>query len=308
MEDGIATLPTTTTVTKTAKFSILTPSTTVFQGPSRKTGNEETEQTSRNNVQQSVEESETLAQEQFKLLYSKYPTSNVAFVSLQERKLLGPNYFGRPNNEKKLAVDKSKVISTMYDEIKLTQDIEYLSKATSTVSLTYGEINDVDSMINTFRLLKEHDAFPIPNTQGRDIVFYDLGSGTGRVVMAIALLGYATHCIGIEIQSSLYQTSKLVQQSYETLLQTHSFYTPLPTPPTIEFHHGSIIDPIHTVQWKEADIVFINCTCFDNDLMDQLYLVIKTMRRDSLIILLSITLPKEVECEFLCEFRQQMSW
>lgn len=300
-------VPTTATLTKTAKFSILTPSTTIFKFPPGKTDSnvhDESEQSTK--TVQNVEELEKLAQEQFKLLYSKFPTSNVAFVSLQERKLLGSN-FGRVN-EKKPAVDKSTVINTMYDEIKLTQDIEYLSKATSTVSLTYGEINDVDSMINTFRLLKESNAFPIPNTHGRDVVFYDLGSGTGRVVMAIALLGYATHCIGIEIQSSLYQTSKLVQHNYENLLQSQSFYTPLPTPPTIEFHHGSIIDPIYTVQWKDADIVFINCTCFDNELMEELYIVMKTMRPGSLIILLSITLPKELNCEFLCEFRQQMSW
>lgn len=301
-------LPTTATVTKTAKFSILSPPSTIFGFSSGGKDEIVLENDQKHPViDVDDEKSEKLAQDQFALLYTKYPTSNVAIVSLQERKLLGSS-FGKVSDKKPVTIDKSIVIDTMYDEIKLTQDLEYLSKATSATSLVYGEINDVDSMINTFRLLKEYHAFPIPNTQGRDIVFYDLGSGTGRVVMAVALLGYATRCIGIEIQSSLYQTSKLVQQGYETLLQTQSFYTPLANPPTIVFHHGSIIDPAYIEQWKEADIIFINCTCFDDDLMDQLFAVIQTMRPGCLIILLTVNIPVAVNCELLFEFRQQMSW
>lgn len=309
-------------VTKTAKFSTFSVPTTVCSLPSSdlqvprticafddSTNSTIAADDVENNSSSHIDDDKTaikLADIHLKKLYEKYPTSDMSYISLQERRLIPtkkPQTIKNNNNSPPQQIQIPTQIDTMYDQIKLSSDIEYLNQATSRGSLVYGEINDVYSMVKLFDFLKSHDAYPLAKqTNGEKIVFYDLGSGTGRVVMAVSLLGYANYCIGIEIQSSLYQTSQLVLQEYNSWTNKNEN--------VIEFHHGSILDPqyIHPAGWQEADILFINCTCFDNDLMDALHQIICHMASGSIVVTLSIMLSPSAECEFLGEFRQEMSW
>ncbi|EQC26068.1 hypothetical protein SDRG_16087 [Saprolegnia diclina VS20] len=81
-------------------------------------------------------------------------------------------------------------------------------------------------------------------------VFYDLGHGTGRAVLAAALLHPQLTCVGIELVHAL------VKASWVAL---HAM--PLPN---VILEHGDILT--HAAWWRDGDIVFVNCTCFTADL------------------------------------------
>ena len=59
--------------------------------------------------------------------------------------------------------------------------------------------------------------------QGRGGLFYDLGSGIGRAVIAAAVLHNFDVCTGIEILDGLHQASTLVLESYNSKVRNRYF-------------------------------------------------------------------------------------
>jgi hypothetical protein len=56
-----------------------------------------------------------------------------------------------------------------------------------------------------------------------DCVFYDLGSGVGKAVIAASLMYNFTSCCGIEILESLHRGSKWVLEAYEAQVVLYVF-------------------------------------------------------------------------------------
>ena len=77
-------------------------------------------------------------------------------------------------------------------------------------TLTYGEINSIQPIRNIFQLLKQLSLLP---TNGK---FYDLGSGTGRPVIAASLLHPFDCCIGIELLDGLHSLSLQALEQWKT--------------------------------------------------------------------------------------------
>jgi hypothetical protein len=95
--------------------------------------------------------------------------------------------------------------------------------------------------------------------------FLDLGSGTGKGCLAAALVHPFESVHGIELLSSLYETSLELKSSYET------------TMPDVQVAHPDIFATIPTMTFEQSDfltadiydynVIFANSTCFTEEMV-----------------------------------------
>ncbi len=114
-------------------------------------------------------------------------------------------------------------------------------------------------------------------------VFYDFGSGTGKAVILAHLLFDFSKVKGIELLEGLYKASVEVDQRYQK-----EFHPKIAekTLSQIELIHGSFLD----LDIRDADFVFMNSTCFQEDLMAAVALKLEEIRPNATVISLSKSL------------------
>jgi len=155
--------------------------------------------------------------------------------------------------------------------------------------------------------------------------FIDLGSGTGRGVLAAAMLMPFRRLIGIEILEGLHEAAiqaktrfDLLKDQNKQVAQTEqeenggskngssasgSGGVTSSSDQSIEFIHASFLD----LDWSEADVVLANSTCFDEQLMDAIAEQAKDLKEGSIII----TLTKQLHASYLKLIyaeQHRMSW
>lgn len=164
-------------------------------------------------------------------------------------------------------------------------------------SYTYGEV-DFLSLGETFEIIKAHfGTIPEGGT------FYDLGSGSGKGVIAGALIHNFSKCIGIEILKGLYEVSENMKILYEqhrlnVVDEQQDLFMSLPD---IEF----INDDIFKKDWSDASFIFANSTCFDAKMMEGI--ASKQVRPGTWAVTLTKHLPSE-KWRIMQSFRKSMSW
>jgi SAM-dependent methyltransferase len=136
-------------------------------------------------------------------------------------------------------------------------------------SLMYGEVD----VLGMSRIL-----FGKHITLRKGGVFYDLGSGTGRAVIASALLHNWERVWGIEILDSLSRLAGGVLDNYD--LKVRDLREDGVTEQKIGFTRASLLD----VNWCDGDVVFMSSTCFDKALMDSVRERAKGMKVGSYLI------------------------
>lgn len=112
-------------------------------------------------------------------------------------------------------------------------------------------------------------------------VFYDLGSGTGKAVLLAHLLFDFKKSCGIELVDSLYEAAIGVQKRFD-----NGFKPALRKElddKKMEFKLGSFLD----ADISDADIIFMNSTCFQDDLMDALDIKLESLQPHAQVICLS---------------------
>ena len=128
--------------------------------------------------------------------------------------------------------------------------------------------------------------------------FYDLGSGTGKPVIAAAILHNFDKCIGIEILEGLYSMSLDVAAAYNskgvarlTSEQQRSFAT------EVQMVRGDMLainaeskDAI-SEDWTDGDVVFANSTCYDDELMARISDIAVGMRKGTFFVSFTKRLP-----------------
>jgi SAM-dependent methyltransferase len=163
-------------------------------------------------------------------------------------------------------------------------------------SLTYGEIEFKPFGEIFFTLKNRYNL-------GEGGLFYDLGSGVGKALVAAALLGSFSECIGIEILPSLHDLSVQLVEDYNTnftsqILANPDLFTVLPPV-------KSILGDILKVDWSQADLVFVNSTCFSDEMV--MSISEKPVRIGTLAI--SLTRPLSATTWTQLEVvRKMMSW
>lgn len=102
----------------------------------------------------------------------------------------------------------------------------------------------------------------------KNSVFVDLGHGTGRAIIAAAMLrgDIFKECIGIELLVPLVDASKLALTRYDELIKSKPNIYPHTS---ITLHQGDILSSEASGQtdWTHGDLIFANSTCFTHDLM-----------------------------------------
>jgi precorrin-6B methylase 2 len=112
-------------------------------------------------------------------------------------------------------------------------------------------------------------------------VFYDLGSGSGKVAIAVKLC-YPTLVVkGIEILPELLQLASLKWQSF---VKKHP---KLFTAQDIEFIGADITE----VSFQDADIIFINATSFSPDTWQKIISKLSELKKGSKILITTKQLP-----------------
>mmetsp|Transcript_20373 Transcript_20373/g.30838 ORF Transcript_20373/g.30838 Transcript_20373/m.30838 type:complete len:336 (-) Transcript_20373:384-1391(-) len=132
-------------------------------------------------------------------------------------------------------------------------------------NLVYGEV-DFDSFYEVLRhaaqgLSAAGQRGGEPGGGNGGIVFYDLGSGTGRAVFAAAMVLDLKYAAGIEILPRLHGASYEILEKY-----TRTLMRRISDPPLIKFFNGSFLDSEY--DWTDGDLVFANSTCFEEALLD----------------------------------------
>lgn len=171
------------------------------------------------------------------------------------------------------------------------------ASATDHTTLVYGEINFEAFAIT---LLKIKTKFGLPQRisgegqdgeeatydagilQGVGGLFVDLGSGLGKPCVAAALVHPFQHCVGIELLEGLFSASLGVkalwdsgaylgeEEARETMTQ-------------IEYVRGDAFD-LKLFDWSQADVVFANSTCFDDNLMKRMAASCASLKKGAFII------------------------
>ncbi len=109
-------------------------------------------------------------------------------------------------------------------------------------------------------------------------IFYDLGSGVGKAVVCAALLYDFKKACGIEQLQLLHEYAQKLQQSSKDLLDRN-----------IHFYQADLL----TLNWLDADILFINASAFIGDFWQQLLTKLKNLKIGAKIIVISKLLPSD---------------
>lgn len=179
---------------------------------------------------------------------------------------------------------------------KNTHHISHLARARDGVSedsLIYGEIDGA-----TFVTILEM-AKPVPGEQ-----FYDFGSGAGKAVLVAALF-FNIDAKGVERLSGLHefaldQLTQLKQLVHADRLKYARF---LDRCERIQF----VQDDIVKYPFYDADILFVNATCFHYTLWTQLVECFKYLKRGARLIVVSKKID-DVQFKLVHEAMYQMSW
>ena len=164
-------------------------------------------------------------------------------------------------------------------------------------TLTYGEV-DFISIGEVFYTI-EHRFNCMPKTG----VFYDLGSGTGKGVIAAALLANFTACKGIELLEKLYAISVRIKSQFDDQFPAILERNPdlFQSVPTVEFLNNDFF----SVDWSDASFIFANSTCFDHEMMRKIGQI--SLKPGTLGISFTKTIPGE-NWIVLESIKKNMSW
>ncbi|OGK50722.1 hypothetical protein A3B50_04450 [Candidatus Roizmanbacteria bacterium RIFCSPLOWO2_01_FULL_40_42] len=139
--------------------------------------------------------------------------------------------------------------------------------------LTYGEIVPE----SFYKILSQ------VNPQ-KDEVFYDLGSGTGKAVLAASLFFPFSKTVGVELLDDLYDASQQVLQRYQKEIIPRLNTS---NSPEIKFFQADFLD----FDFSDADVIFAHATCFHDGQLRELLHKFEKLKKGARLIIVS----KEVD-------------
>ena len=144
----------------------------------------------------------------------------------------------------------------------------------------------------------------------RDGNFYDLGSGTGKTVIAMSLIYHFKNLIGIEYLENLFRLSLEIKNTYDRTIrdkfENNQQLFNFNTPNQIEFLQGDFLKH----NWEDTSIIFANSTCFSLGMMQNIASKANKECKSGTII---ITFTKRLtnlstDWELRDGFRRLMTW
>lgn len=165
---------------------------------------------------------------------------------------------------KTLSLDKHHLMfNTLYSEVNGFSLSKQARTKTDAIEWTYGEI-EFESFIALLSLCE-------PNS---DTIFYDLGSGTGKAVLACAMVFPVNQCYGVELLSNLHACA----QKQKIALSNLSEYKSIAK--KITFQQEDMLNST----LSQATIIFINASAFFGDFWKQLSFLLEQVQPNTLVI------------------------
>ena len=161
-----------------------------------------------------------------------------------------------------------KVLSNAFE-----QDFHLESSQAEISELLYGEIELGSAVIllNVVQRIK-------PEIKFEECVFYDIGSGRGKVVFGCSLCKFWKSCYGIEIVRSLHDCACGILSSL--IEQNENFKA-------IEFINADAF----SYDYSDGDIIFMNCTAWNIPILKQLCKCLSQTKAETIVITTTLTLP-----------------
>mmetsp|Transcript_17181 Transcript_17181/g.22338 ORF Transcript_17181/g.22338 Transcript_17181/m.22338 type:complete len:421 (+) Transcript_17181:115-1377(+) len=178
------------------------------------------------------------------------------------------------------------------------------SKRITASSLVYGEITYASFFATLEKIHKQYGGLT------KNGVFYDLGSGAGKPVIAAATIFPFGYCRGLEYLGELVVASIEAKERFDEVARPkleHLFQNQGGgNPAQLEFVCADMTD-LRAFDWSDGDIVFANSTCFDDALMSALAKAASALRQGAFFITFTKSLPSP-EFEICESMLYQMSW
>jgi len=128
-------------------------------------------------------------------------------------------------------------------------------------------------------------------------IFYDLGSGTGKAVLAARLLEDFRVCVGVELLESLHNQAIAARERYNIT------YKDKLNKQEVQLIQRSLLE----VDWSDGDVILANSTCFDDTLMRGMCEMAHSLKAGAIFITFTKPLNSPY-FEVLEKQRQHMSW
>jgi len=141
-------------------------------------------------------------------------------------------------------------------------------------------------------------------------IFYDLGSGTGKPVVAMSLMHKFKKLIGIEFLENLIKLSQGIKQNYNKTIhdkfEKNKKILSFDKPNIIEFIQGDFFKH----NWEDASVIFANSTCFSLEMISNIAeKANKECKKGTIIITFTKKLNKlNSDWEIRDGFRRLMTW
>lgn len=119
-------------------------------------------------------------------------------------------------------------------------------------------------------------------------IFIDVGCGIGNVIFAAALLHNFHTCIGIEILSDLHSVCNNIKDTLWNR-QVRSL-NKLKLEIEIQFKLGDAL----VIDWSYGNVIFINATCFSNDMMIKLKNAAENLAVGSIVLCVTKFIPSSL--------------
>lgn len=154
-----------------------------------------------------------------------------------------------------------------------------LREGYDSVSLGYAEIEFLEFK-KQFTKIYNYGFHPQNNG-----IFIDIGCGVGNCVFAAALLHNFHSCIGIEILSDLYCVCNNIKDNLWS--KQVRCLSKIKLEIEIEFKLGDAL----VIDWSYGNIIFINATCFSEDMMLKLSTCADNLAVGSIVISVTKFIP-----------------
>ncbi len=200
----------------------------------------------------------------------------IALAIISFTALVLPVYIRNANLRKwrkKLWLDKHKTTyKQLYFQINGFEVSNQARQHHDDLALTYGEIQ-FEPFVALLSLCKPDET----------TIFYDLGSGIGKAVIAAAMVFPIKQAIGVECIDTLHNTAQqikknLINQSYYALKKK-----------VIHFVHQDFLE----YNWQDGNLIFINSTAIIGNLWVQLLEKLENLQINTIVITTTKSIPKD---------------
>lgn len=132
-------------------------------------------------------------------------------------------------------------------------------------------------------------------------IFYDLGCGAGKAVFTTALLYPDLRCRGVELLPPLYELCLDLKKSLSETMAKDKYFKSRPL--SVEFIQSDILK----MDFSDANIVFLNATCFDPESWKKICQKLESLQVNARIIISSKSLESP-SFDLIHQKSHLMSW